>query len=130
MNYYNKENDHYLQTARIAYQLARENLPRYAHAKSPHFFTFQQLGACALIRSMLRISYRDMQAYLRDNEPLRRVLELRSVPDYSTLLRTEQKMSGNFKIMMDKLMNKLESQPLSAPSLSNWSRYSISDRRY
>lgn len=130
MNYYMKENDQHLQTARIAYQLARETLPRYAHAKSPHFFTFQQLGACALVRSILRISYRDMQSYLKDNEPLRRVLELRSVPDYSTLLRTEQKMQDSFDSIMDKLVTRLESLPVQTASPATWSGYSSYDRRY
>ncbi len=130
MNYYMKENDQHLQTARIAYQLARETLPRYAHAKSPHFFTFQQLGACALVRSILRISYRDMQSYLKDNEPLRRVLELRSVPDYSTLLRTEQKMQDSFDSIMDKLVTRLESLPVQTASPAAWSGYGSYDRRY
>ena len=130
MNYYMKENDQHLQTARIAYQLARETLPRYAHSKSPHFFTFQQLGACALVRSILRISYRDMQSYLKDNEPLRRVLELRSVPDYSTLLRTEQKMQDSFDSIMDKLVTRLESLPVQTTSPAAWSGYGSYDRRY
>lgn len=130
MNYYMKENDQHLQTARIAYQLARETLPRYAHAKSPHFFTFQQLGACALVRSILRISYRDMQSYLKDNEPLRRVLELRSVPDYSTLLRTEQKMQDSFDSIMDKLVTRLESLPVQTASPAAWAGYGSYDRRY
>ncbi|MCW1970769.1 MAG: transposase [Anaerolineae bacterium] len=130
MNYYMKDNDQHLQTARIAYQIARETLPRYAHAKSPHFFTFQQLGACALVRSLLRISYRDMQSYLKDNEPLRRVLELRSVPDYSTLLRTEQKMQASFDVIMDKLLNRLESLPVQSAA-PVWPSYGSSyDRRY
>jgi hypothetical protein len=104
--------DPYVSAAKIAYKMARESLPRYAHSKSPHFFTFHQLGACALLRSILRISYRDMQNYLQENVSLQRALELRSIPDYSTLMRAEQKMGSLFHVIRGKYISLLESEAL------------------
>jgi hypothetical protein len=108
MNLDINEQNQYIEAAKIAYQLAREGLPRYAHAKSPHYFTFQQLGACALIRTILRLSFRDMQQFLKENDEMRRALDLRVVPDYTTLMRAEQKMSGQFDVMLNKLLGRLE----------------------
>ncbi|MQK95569.1 transposase, partial [Escherichia coli] len=50
----------YVRVARIAYQLAKQALPMYSHAKSPHYFTLPQLGACVLLMFYLKLSYRDM----------------------------------------------------------------------
>lgn len=110
MNFDNNEINQQIEAARVAYQLARETLPRYAHAKSPHYFTFQQLGACALLRAVMRLSFRDMQQYLKENADLRHALDLRVVPDYTTLMRAEQKMNGQFDVMMTKLLGRLESR--------------------
>lgn len=110
MSLENNDLNQQIEAARVAYQISRETLPRYAHAKSPHYFTFQQLGACALLRTVMRLSFRDMQNYLKENAELRHALDLRVVPDYTTLMRAEQKMNGQFDIMLTKLLGRLESK--------------------
>ena len=54
--------------------------------------------------------HRDMQQYLKENADLRHALDLRVVPDYTTLMRAEQKMNGQFDVMMTKLLGRLESR--------------------
>ena len=64
----NEDQKQYVDAAQVAYKLARECLPRYAHAKSPHHFTFQQLGGIVLLRTVMRLSYREMQQYLLESD--------------------------------------------------------------
>ncbi|MCW1967363.1 MAG: hypothetical protein KIH69_004490 [Anaerolineae bacterium] len=98
----------YVDSAQMAYKLAREYLPRYAHAKSPHHFTFQQLGGIVLLRTVMRLSYREMQQFLLDSDEVRRAFELRNVPDYSTLMRTEVKMKTQINEMLHKFLLQMQ----------------------
>ena len=82
----------YVRVARIAYQLAKQALPLYSHAKSPHRFTLPQLGACVLLMFYLRLSYRDMEEWLLATDAVCKELELPHVPNYTTLQRTYAKM--------------------------------------
>jgi hypothetical protein len=82
----------YVRVARIAYQLAKQVLPMYSHAKSPHRFTLHQLGACVLLMFYLKLSYRDMEEWLLATDAVCKELELPRVPNYSTLQRTYAKM--------------------------------------
>lgn len=57
-----------MKVARLAYQLAKETLPKYSHPKSKHRFTFQQLAACVLLMFYLHKTYRDMEEWLLATE--------------------------------------------------------------
>lgn len=87
-----KRADYYLRFVRAAYEVAQQTLPRYSHPKSPHRFTFPQLAACVLLSLDLRVSYRDLEELLRTQEAVRAALELRRVPDHSTLGRAHQRL--------------------------------------
>jgi len=82
----------YVKVARIAYELAQQVLPRYSHPKSPHHFTLPQLAACVLLMFYLRLSYRDMEEWLLATDKVCGVLELRRVPDHSTLSRAYKRL--------------------------------------
>ena len=82
----------YVRVARIAYQLAQSRLPKYTHVKSPHRFTFPQLAACVLMAFYLDMSYRDMEEWLLATDQVRAVLELKEVPDHSTLSRAAKRL--------------------------------------
>lgn len=82
----------YVRVARIAYQLAKQALPMYSHAKSPHHFTLPQLGACVLLMFYLNLSYRDMEEWLLASDAVGKELELPRVPDHTTLQRTYAKI--------------------------------------
>lgn len=82
----------YVTVARLAYELAEQTMPRYAHPKSPHHFTQPQLVACVLLMFYLDVSYRDMEEWLLASDQVCQVLELARVPDHSTLSRTFKKL--------------------------------------
>jgi hypothetical protein len=78
----------YVTVARLAYQLAQQALPRYSHVKSPHRYSLPQRVACVLMKFYLNMSYRDAQEWLLASDQVQQALELKAVPDYSTLMRT------------------------------------------
>ena len=82
----------YVRFTRIAYQLAQETLPRYSHPKSPHRYTLPQLAVCVLLACYLKLSYRDAEEWLKATDKVCAVLELRRVPDHSTLARAYQRL--------------------------------------
>ena len=82
----------YVRVARIAYGLAQRALPRYSHPKSPHRFTLPQLAACVVLMFYLDISYRDMEEWLLATDQVCQVLELKRIPDHSTLSRAYHKL--------------------------------------
>lgn len=100
-----KKESRYVTVARIAYELAQDSLPRYAHAKSPHHFTLPQLAACVLLTFYMNLSYRDMEEWLLATEKVCTVLELRRVPDHSTLSRVFHKLKqADWDRLRDRLL--------------------------
>lgn len=95
----------YVRFARIAYWLAKKNLPLYSHPKSPHRFTQPQLAACVLLAFYMRLSYRDMEEWLLASDKVCAVLELKRVPDHSTLARAYQRLLSVGKLQeMNRLL--------------------------
>lgn len=84
---------HFVRIARLAYQTAQASLPRYSHPKSPHRFTLPQLAACVLMGYVLKLSTRDTEEWLLATDSVRAVLELREVPDHSTISRTLHRLN-------------------------------------
>lgn len=100
-----KRESRYVKVARIAYQLAQQSLPTYAHPKSPHHFTLPQLAACVLLMFYMDLSYRDMEEWLLASDRVCQALELPRVPDHSTLQRVYRKLRmRDFNQMRDKLL--------------------------
>lgn len=87
-----KRESKYVLVARIAYRLCEQVVAPYAHPKSPHRFTQPQLLACVLLMFYVRKSYRDMEEWLLASEAICRELQLREVPDHSTLNRTYKRV--------------------------------------
>jgi hypothetical protein len=104
-----KRESRYVKVARIAYQLAQESLPRYSHAKSPHHFTLPQLATCVLLTYYLDLSYRDMEEWLLAADAVCAVLELKRVPDHSTLARVFKKLKqADWDRLRDRLLRRLD----------------------
>src|SRR5215211_81925 len=82
----------YVTVARLAYQLAQQALPQYSHPKSPHRYRLPQRVACVLMKFYLDVSYRDAEEWLLASDQVQQVLELKQVPDYSTLIRTYERL--------------------------------------
>lgn len=77
-----------MRVAKIAYRLCKAVVKAYTHPKSPHRFTQPQLLACVLLMFYVRKSYRDMEEWLLATDQVCSALELKEVPDHSTLNRT------------------------------------------
>lgn len=88
----NRRESRYVKVAKLAYQLAKETLPQYSHPKSKHRFTFHQLAACVLLMFYVDLSYRDMEEWLLASDQVVDALELKEVPDHSTLQRAYKKL--------------------------------------
>lgn len=82
----------YVTVARLAYQVAQASLPPYSHPKSPHRFSLPQLAACVMLGFYLNKSYRDTEEFLYASDAICRVLELKTIPDHSTLSRTYKRL--------------------------------------
>jgi len=76
-----------------ALEAAKQSLPAYSATHSPKKFTQHQLFAIAALRQFFRVDYRGIAAILEDSSDLRDVLELRSVPHYSTVAYAEKRLS-------------------------------------
>ena len=81
-----------LAPARMALSVAREAIPAYSSKFSPRRFTQHQLFALLVLRESLKTDYRGLEQLLKGWTELRRVLELKRVPDHSTLQRAAERL--------------------------------------
>jgi len=72
---------------RVAFELARQTLPKYASKFSRHDFTLPQLFACLVVKEHQRKSYREAEMLLRDAAHWCRAIGMKKVPDHNTLCR-------------------------------------------
>lgn len=77
----------HVKVARLIYAQTQRAFPPYSHRFSPKKYTLPQLAACVLMSFYFKMSYRDFEELLLMSKELRDALELKSVPDYSTLNR-------------------------------------------
>lgn len=80
------------QTARVAYLAAQKALPLYSHQKSPHKFTQPQLVTCLVLKEFFTTDYRGIVGILEDASDLKKVLELKKTPHYTTLQKAAQRL--------------------------------------
>jgi len=73
--------------ARVALEVCAEVLPAYSHPFSPQRFTQPQLLAILCLMRYQDWTFRATEVHLAEHGELRRALQLRVVPDYSTLYR-------------------------------------------
>src|SRR5215212_6189952 len=71
----------------VAHHLAAQALPKYTCKFSRHDFTLPQLFACLCCKTMLKRSYREAEAVLRDSEHWCHAIGMRKAPDHNTLCR-------------------------------------------
>ena len=94
----------YVKVARLAYQIAKQELPLYSHPKSPHKYTFPQLASCVILTFYLNMSYRDAEEWLLASDKVCNALGLRQVPDHSTICRAYSRLK---KALMEKMLRRL-----------------------
>ena len=81
-----------LALANAALQTAKDSLPTYSNRYSPKRFTQHQLFAILVLRQFLKTDYRGIIQMLKDFSDLRKVLDLKKVPHYSTLCYAEKRL--------------------------------------
>jgi hypothetical protein len=77
---------------RTAYLAARESLQPYAHRFSPKKFTQHQLFACLVLKEFYKLDYRGITELLSDAPDLRSVIELDTVPHWTTLQKASDRL--------------------------------------
>src|SRR3974377_429664 len=67
-------------------------LRSYAHKFSPHVYTQPQLFTCLVLKTFFRTDYRGIVAILDDMSELCDLLDLRTVPHFTTLQKACQRL--------------------------------------
>ena len=78
--------------AKVTLEAASRVLPDYSGPFSPKVFTQPQLFTMLALRQFLKLDYRGTVARLGEWKELRKVLRLRRVPEYSTLIHAEKRL--------------------------------------
>lgn len=78
--------------AKQTMRIAKAALPDYSSVYSRHDFTQHQLFAILILRQFLKTDYRGIIQMLADFSDLRRALDLKKVPHYSTLCYAEKRL--------------------------------------
>lgn len=75
-----------------AYLAARKSLDPYAHRFSPKKFTQHQLLACLVLKEFYKLDYRGVTELLADAPDLCSVIELDTVPHWTTLQKASDRL--------------------------------------
>jgi hypothetical protein len=78
--------------AQAALEAGKEALADYSCAKSPHKFTQGQLFAMLVLKQFFKLDYRGTVEWISQWPKLRNALELKRVPNYSTLCYAEGRL--------------------------------------
>ena len=77
-----------------ALEVGQRCLPLYAHKYAPKKFTQPQLFACLVLKEFERKNYRGVAQLLDDCPDLRAVIELKTVPHFTTLQKSGRRLCG------------------------------------
>lgn len=91
-----------------AFKIAKQSLPAYAHRCSPRKFTQHQLFACLVLQQFLKLDYRKLQAFLLDTPCLTAVIELNTIPHFTTFQKAASRLlkSSSAQRLLDKTIRK------------------------
>src|SRR5205823_10218680 len=76
----------------VGYAIGKLTLPDYAHKCSPKTYTQPQLFACLVLKEFLHRDYRGIEALLKDTPELAASIDLKQVPDHSTLQKAAKRL--------------------------------------
>ena len=74
-----------LEVATLSMRLSAKYLQPHSSKYSPQKFTQSQLLTCLILRAYLKTTYRGLIEFLEASSELRKVLQLKRLPHYSTL---------------------------------------------
>ena len=78
--------------AQKALQVAQASLEPHSNKYSPRRYAQPQLLTILVLRQFFKTDYRGIEQMLYDFPNLRRVLDLKKVPDHSTLQKVEARL--------------------------------------
>lgn len=81
-----------LELARAVYAIANRALEPYSCPRARREFTQAQLFSLLLLRQFFRTDYRGLVQLVSEFSELRRVLELQTVPHFTTLQKAEKRL--------------------------------------
>lgn len=111
--------------ALVAYETAKRSFPPYHHPKSPKKFTQAQLFSCLVLKEFFKTDYRGIVGILDDSSDLRKTLELKSLPHYTTLQKAARRLTG--KGPLDRLMDEILDASTDMKLMSDMIRLSAVD---
>jgi len=108
--------------AKVCYEVCRRVLPRYSNKRGPKKYEFWQLIAMYLYGLIYNLTYRDIEEEFLVNDVLRKALNLKEVPDYTTICKAVKRLrEEDLKKLLEestKLLGvKLEVLTVDSPSL-------------
>lgn len=99
-----KRISHYQRVAEIAYATTKRLLPLYRLKNSSHRLTWPQLAAYFYMTYYLDCSYRDMEDWFLMGDTICHSLDLREVPDHTTLCRAFHRLGIRLLRAMQRLL--------------------------
>src|SRR5580698_9228979 len=95
--------------AKVALATGKDAFSDYSHKYSPHKFTQPQLFACLVLKEFEKKDYRGVSQLLTDCSDLRNVIELDTVPHYTTLQKASIRLLGIrfIRKLLDKTVRKI-----------------------
>lgn len=81
-----------IKLAKLALEAGNKALDKYSHRNSPKKFTQPQLFAVIVIQQFYRLDYRGVIGLLEEFGELRKVIGLKTLPNFSTLCYAEQRI--------------------------------------
>lgn len=76
----------------VGYLIGKLALPDYAHKFSPKTYTQPQLFACLVLKEFLHRDYRGIEELLKDTPELAAAIELKKIPDFTTLQKASHRL--------------------------------------
>src|SRR6476661_6648722 len=76
----------------VGHLIGKLALPDYAHKYSPKTYTQPQLFACLVLKEFLHRDYRGIEQLLKDTPDLAAAIELKAIPDHSTLQKAAERL--------------------------------------
>ncbi|HYF05378.1 MAG TPA: transposase [Patescibacteria group bacterium] len=109
-----------LAIALVSYASARATLPLYYSKFSRYTFTLPQLMICLVLKEFFKTDYRGISAILSDSSDLQRVLELRTIPHFTTLQKAAHKLlsTSRFKKILRGILTLARKQKLLSPTIA------------
>ena len=93
-----------LSVAVWAYAIGKQALPAYSCEKSNHIYTQHQLFALLILKQFFQEDYRGLIEVIADFSDIRKALDLKIIPHYTTLHKASKRLLSSKKVQ--KLLRK------------------------